>query len=83
MYVAMLEIKVLSLLKKLSKNNTKFVCIDSDHPGVEELRTIAGIKHIVRKSETYLVMSYNFVSGHYLARLHRRTKRLNKSVQMI
>ena len=43
----------------------------------------ANIKHVVSKSETCLVESYNSVLRYYLARLHRKTKCYSKSIQML
>ena len=43
----------------------------------------ADIKHVVSKSETCLVESYNSVLRYYLARLHRKTKCYSKSIQML
>ena len=43
----------------------------------------ADITHVVSKSETCLVESYNPVLQYYLARLHRKTKCYSKSILML
>ena len=43
----------------------------------------ADIKHVISKSDTCLVESYNSVLRCCLARLHRKTKYYSKSIQML
>ena len=71
------------LLNKLGENNLNVVCTDGNFSYAEELSMNADIKHIVSKSETCLVESYNSVLRYYLARLHRKTKCYSKSIQML
>ena len=40
-------------------------------------------RHVVSKSETCLVESFNSLIRHYLARFNRRTKRYSKAIDMI
>ena len=49
----------------------------------EELGMKADIKHVISKSETCLVESYNSVLRYYLARLHRKTKCYSNSILML
>ena len=43
----------------------------------------ADIKHVISKSETCLVESYNSAVRYYLARLHRKTKCYSQSILML
>ena len=76
-----------SVLRKLSnkigENNLKIVWTDGDFSYDKELGMNADIQHVVSKSETCLVESYNSVLRYYLARLHRKTKCYSKSIQML
>ena len=71
------------LINKIGENNLKTVCTDGNFCYEEELGKNADIKHIVSKSETCLVESFNSVLRYYLARLHKRTKCYSKSLQML
>ena len=71
------------LINKIGENNLKIVCTDGDFSYDKELGMNADIKHVVSKSETCLVDSYNSVLRYYLARLHRKTKCYSKSLQML
>ena len=71
------------LINKIGENNLKIVCTDGNFSYEEELGINADIKHIVSKSETCLVESFNSVLRYYLARLQRRTKCYSKSLQML
>ena len=71
------------LINKIGENNLKIVCTDGDFSYDEELGMNADIKHVVSKSETCLVESYNSVLRYYLARLHRKTKCYSKSALML
>ena len=62
------------LINKIGENNLKIVCTDGNFSYEEELSMNADIKHVISKSETCLVESYNSVLRYYLARLHRKTK---------
>ena len=62
------------LIDKIGENNLKIVCTDVNFSYEEELCLIADIAHVVSKSETCLVESYNSVLRYYLARLHSKTK---------
>ncbi len=71
------------LIDKIGENNLKIVCTDGNFSYEKELSINAGIKHVVSKSETCLVESYNSVLRYYLARLHRETKCYSKSIIML
>lgn len=71
------------LINKIGGNNLNIVCTDGNFSYEEELGMYPDIKHIVSKSETCLVESYNSVLRYYLARLHRKTKCYSKSIQML
>ena len=71
------------LLDKIGEDNLKIVCTDGNFAYEDELGMNADIKHIVSKSETCLVESYNSVLRYYLARLHRKTKCYSKSALML
>ena len=71
------------LIDKIGENNLKIVCTDGNFSYEEELSMNADIKHVINKSETCLVESYNSVLRYYLARLHRKTKCYSKSIQML
>ena len=65
------------LLDKIGEDNLKIVCTDGNFAYENELGMNADIKHIVSKSETRLVESYNAI------RLHRKTKCYSKSALML
>ena len=71
------------LIDKIGENNLKIVRTDGNFAYEEELSMNADIKHVINKSETCLVESYNSVLRYYLARLHRKTKCYSKSIQML
>ena len=71
------------LIKKIGKNNLNIVCTDGNYSYGKELGKNVDIKHVVSKSETCLVESYNSVLRYYLARLHRKTKCYSKSLEML
>ena len=71
------------LIDKIDENNLKIVCTDGNFSYEKELSIDANITHVVSKSETCLVESYNSVLRYYLARLHRKTKCYSKSIQML
>ena len=71
------------LITKIGENNLNIVCTDGNYSYGEELGINADIKHIVSKSETCLVESYNSVLRYYLARLQRKTKCYSKSLEML
>ena len=71
------------LIDKIGENNLKTVCTDGNFAYEKELGKNANIKHVVSKSETCLVGSYNSVLRYYLVRLHRKTKCYSKSIQML
>jgi insertion element IS1 protein InsB len=59
------------------------VCTDGNLSYAEVFEEDADVKHVVTKSETCLVESYNSVLRYYLARLHRKTKCYSKSKEML
>ena len=71
------------LWKKSEENEIDFVCTDGNYSYSDIVSQNADIKHIVSKSETCLVESYNSVLRHYLARLQRKTKCYSKSAEML
>ena len=71
------------LINKIGESNLKIVCTDGNFLYEEELGMHTDIKHVVSKSETCLVESYNSVLRYYLVRLHRKTKCYSKSVLML
>ena len=71
------------LIDKIGENNLKIVCSDGNFSYKEELGINANITHIVSKSETCLIESYNSVLRYYLAQLHRKTKCYSKSIQIL
>ena len=81
MYISAFEVGLGKASVK--KNTLKVVCTDGNFSYEEELGMNADIKHVVSKSETCLVKSYNSVLCYYLARLHRKTKCYSKSVLML
>ena len=62
------------LIDKIGGKNLKIECTDGNFSYEKELCLIADIAHVVSKSETCLVESYNSVLRYYLARLHSKTK---------
>ena len=62
------------LIDKIGGKNLKIECTDGNFSYEKELGKNANIKHVVSKSETCLVESYNSVLRYYLARLHSKTK---------
>ncbi|MDR0580544.1 MAG: hypothetical protein LBG04_00280 [Holosporaceae bacterium] len=67
-------------------NEVQMVCADGNPSYVEVFGEDSDLKHIVTKSETCLVESYNSVLRYYLARLHRlanATKCYSKSKKML
>ena len=75
MYISAFEVGLGKASVK--KNTLKVVCTDGNFSYEEELGMHTDIKHVLSKSETCLVLRY------YLARLHRKTKCYNKSIQML
>ena len=71
------------LINKIGENNLKIVCTDGNVSYEKDLGKNANIKHVVSKSETCLVESYNSVLRFYLVRLHRKTKCYSKSIIML
>ena len=71
------------LIDKIGENNLKIVCSDGNFSYKEELGINANITHIVSKSETCLIESYNSVLRYYLAQLHRKTRCYSKSIQIL
>ncbi|MDR1335125.1 MAG: hypothetical protein LBJ19_02545 [Holosporaceae bacterium] len=71
------------LWDKLKAQTLNFVCTDGNPVYTEVLGEDADLKHVVTKSETCLVESYNSVLRYYLARLHRKTKCYSKSEKML
>jgi insertion element IS1 protein InsB len=67
----------------LKHNVLKYVCTDGNPSYTEVLGEDADLKHVVTKSETCLVESYNSVLRYYLARLNRKTKCYSKSTDML
>ena len=65
------------------KINLKIISSRQEFSYEEELSVNADITHVVSKSETCLVKSYNSVLRYYLARLHRKTKCYSKSILML
>ena len=70
-----------SLLDKLKECNIGIICTDGNY--AYEACIPESIKHVIKKSETCLVESYNSVLRYGLARLHRRTKCYSKSAEML
>ncbi|MBQ2176971.1 MAG: IS1 family transposase [Alphaproteobacteria bacterium] len=71
------------LINKIGGNNLKIICTNGNFSYEEERSMNADIKHVVSKSETCLVESYNSVLSYYLARLHCKTKCYSKSILML
>ena len=69
--------------KIIETNEVEMVCTDRNPSYAEVFGADADLKHIVTKSETCLVESYNSVLRYYLARLHRKTKCYSKSEKML
>ncbi|MDR3266100.1 MAG: hypothetical protein LBT24_00825 [Tannerella sp.] len=70
--------------KEITKsNNVEIVCSDGNPSYAEIFEEDADVEHLVTKSETCLVESYNSVLRYYLARLHRKTKCYSKSQEML
>jgi IS1 family transposase len=65
-------IKTLEKLWSKINNKVKIVCAGGNPTYREFFEHGADIKHVVTKSETCLVESYNSALRYYLARLHRR-----------
>ncbi len=65
---------VKNLLCTVELDKIKIVCTDGNFRYNETLRCIHHIRHVISKSETCLVESFNSVLRQHLARLHRRTK---------
>ncbi|MDR2782125.1 MAG: hypothetical protein LBB21_06795 [Holosporaceae bacterium] len=72
-----------SLWGKIKKNDVGIVCTDGKPSYSEVLCEDNDIKHVMTKSETCLVESYNSVLSYYLARLHLKTKCYSKSIKML
>jgi insertion element IS1 protein InsB len=64
-------------------NDVAMVCTDGNPSYAEVFGEDIDLKHVVTKSETCLVESYNSVLRYYLARLHRKTKCYSKSEEML
>ena len=71
------------LIDKIGENNLKIVYTVGNLSYEEELFLIADIAHVVSKSETCLVESYNSVLRYYFVQLHCKTKCYSKSIQML
>ena len=69
--------------KIIKTNDVEMTCTDGNPSYAEVFEEDADIKHIVTKSETCLVESYNSLLRHYLARLRRKTKCYSKSTEML
>ena len=67
----------------MGTDKLKIVCTDGNFRYDEELRSIPHIRHVISKSETCLVESFNSVLRQHLARLHRKTKCYSKSLKML
>jgi insertion element IS1 protein InsB len=61
----------------------EIACTDRNPTYADVLGEDADIRHVITKSETCLVESYNSVLRYYLARLHRKTKCYSKSALML
>jgi IS1 family transposase len=71
------------LWNRIKINEIGVACSDGNPVYSEILNWEEGVSHVVGKSETCLVESYNSVLRHYLARLHRKTKCYSKSAEML
>jgi insertion element IS1 protein InsB len=58
-------------------------CTDANPVYKEYFEYDIDTRHVITKSETCLVESYNSVLRYYLARLHRKTKCYSKSAEML
>jgi IS1 family transposase len=67
------------------KATINYLCADGRHAYDKVYNTYKEYigKHIVSKSETCLIESYNSSMGDRLARLHRKTKAYSKSIIML
>ncbi|MDR1982569.1 MAG: hypothetical protein LBQ08_02105 [Holosporaceae bacterium] len=64
-------------------NEVKIVCTDGNPTYSELFEEDVTPEHVVTKSETCLVESFNSILRYYLARLHRKTKCYSKSEEML
>ena len=69
------------LLNKLKECTVDIICTDGNYAYDECIPE--NITHVITKSETCLVESYNSVLRTGIARLHRRTKCYSKSAGML
>lgn len=69
------------LLNKLKECTIDIICTDGNY--AYDKCIPESTEHVITKSETCLVESYNSVLRYGLARLHRRTKCYSKSFEML
>ena len=69
------------LLNKLKECTINIICTDGNYAYDECIPE--NVTHVITKSETCLVESYNSVLRAGLARLHRKTKYYSKSAKML
>jgi IS1 family transposase len=77
------SIKTLEKLWSKINSLVNIACTDGNPTYKEFFEYNIDTRHLVTKSETCLVESYNSVLRYYLARLHRKTKCYSKSTEML
>ena len=71
------------LLERLSKWQVTVYCTDDWKPYQQLLDKHPEAFHVISKKETVAIERNNSDNRHWLARFHRRTKVVSKSVQMV